>query len=169
MAERDGKAPGPGAYRPGIGIMLINDAGLVFVAQRIDMPGAWQMPQGGIDAGETPRDAVMRELKEEIGTDRAEILAESRDWLSYDLPPELKRRVWGGRYRGQKQKWFLCRFQGTDRDIDLGHDRHPEFDAWRWIEPKQLTELIVEFKRGVYRGVVAEFAPHLERLAARRR
>lgn len=152
-------------YRTGVGIMLINGEGRVFVAQRADTAGAWQMPQGGIDAGEEPRLAALRELKEEIGTNKAEILAESHGWLSYDLPAELQGRVWGGRFRGQKQKWFLCRFTGTDADIDLDHDDHPEFNAWRWIEPYSLPDLIVPFKRDLYQAVLAEFSAFLPRKA----
>jgi len=114
--------------------MLLSRAGEVFVARRIDMPmlPAWQMPQGGIDPGETPAQAALRELKEEIGTDKAEILGESRMWLKYDLPVEFAGGVWGGGYRGQRQKWFAMRFTGNDTDIDLATD-HPEFDAWKWI------------------------------------
>jgi putative (di)nucleoside polyphosphate hydrolase len=126
------------------------------------------MPQGGLDRDEAPAAAAMRELKEEIGTNRAEIVVESRDWLSYELPVALRRRFRGGRFRGQRQKWFLCRFLGTDRDIDLGHDKHPEFDAWRWVEPAQLPHLIVAFKRDLYRALLEEFAPDLERLKQRR-
>lgn len=155
-----GKLP----YRLGVGIALFNDAGKVFAARRIDTPGeAWQMPQGGIDAGETPRQAALRELEEEIGTARAEILAESRDWLAYDLPEDIRRRVWKGRYRGQKQKWFALRFTGRDSDIDIA-TRHPEFSDWRWMELTELPGLIVPFKRPLYEGVVAEFAPIVARL-----
>ena len=145
-------------YRQCVGIMLINDSGLVLVARRADMPRApaWQMPQGGIDWQETPREAAMRELEEEIGTRRAEILAESRDWLTYDFPPEITGRVWGGRFRGQRQKWFLMRFTGCDADIDLASE-HPEFDAWRWVEPEELPGLIVAFKRQLYIDVLSEF------------
>src|SRR5215475_12592054 len=108
-------------YRSGVGIMLLNPVGEVFVGRRIDMPvmPAWQMPQGGIDPGETPRQAALRELKEEIGTDKAEILGESAGWLQYDLPSDLAGGIWGGRYRGQRQKWFVMRFTGSDADIDL--------------------------------------------------
>ena len=145
-------------YRPGVGIFLLNAVGEVFVAQRIDTrQEAWQMPQGGIDDGETPRQAALREMAEEIGTNKAEILAESRHWLSYDLPPELVSKVWKGRYRGQKQKWFALRFLGEDSDIDLATPE-PEFLSWRWLPAARLPEMIVPFKRALYRDVLAEFA-----------
>jgi putative (di)nucleoside polyphosphate hydrolase len=149
--------PGKPGYRAGVGIMLLNRAGRVFVARRIDMLmlPAWQMPQGGIDPGETPRQAALRELKEEIGTDKADILGESRMWLKYDLPVELADGIWGGRYRGQRQKWFAMRFMGNDADIDLATD-HPEFDAWKWISPEQLPGIIVPFKRQLYIDILAE-------------
>ncbi len=146
-------------YRPGVGIMLLNDSGKVFVGRRIDMPAgvaAWQMPQGGIDPGETQRQAALRELKEEVGTDKAEILAESAVWHHYDLPPEIAGRMWRGRYRGQRQKWFAMRFTGSDADIDPATE-HPEFDAWEWVSPDRLPELIVPFKRQIYLDVLAEF------------
>lgn len=146
-------------YRPCVGIMLINPAGLVFVGQRIDnLVEAWQMPQGGIDDGEDPQTAAMRELGEEIGTEKAEIIAESTDWLTYDLPAELVPKVWKGRYRGQRQKWYAMRFLGTDADIDI-ETKHPEFGSWRWVEHQALPDLIVPFKRTLYEAVVAEFAP----------
>jgi putative (di)nucleoside polyphosphate hydrolase len=153
-------------YRPGVGVMLINRDGLVFVAQRIDMPeAAWQMPQGGIDEGEDPREAALRELKEETGTDKAEIIGETRDWLLYDLPPELLDKIsWGRRYRGQKQKWFAMRFTGSDRDIDIGSDKHPEFSEWKWAPAGSLSKIIVPFKRDLYRQVVAELG-HLAKPA----
>ncbi len=145
-------------YRPGVGIMLLDRQGLVFVGRRIDTPGEnWQMPQGGIDRGETPRQAALRELQEEVGTDKAEILAESRGWLSYEVPSAIGRRLWRGRYRGQRQKWFAMRFTGTDRDIDLS-THHPEFDAWKWIAAADLPDIIVPFKRTLYLGVLQEFA-----------
>ena len=150
------KAPLP--YRPCVGILLFNDAGHVFVARRIDTPNAWQMPQGGIDPGEPPAVAALRELEEEIGTAKAELVAETADWLRYDLPPELVGKVWKGRYRGQEQKWFAARFLGHDRDITLA-TAHPEFDAWRWTPLADLVALAVPFKRDVYRAVVAELAP----------
>ncbi|WP_207779297.1 RNA pyrophosphohydrolase [Zavarzinia aquatilis] len=146
-------------YRPCVGIMLINPAGLVFVGQRIDnLVEAWQMPQGGIDDGEEPQTAAMRELGEEIGTEKAEIIAESAGWLNYDLPLELIPKVWKGRYRGQRQKWYAMRFLGTDADINIATS-HPEFAAWRWVEHHQLPDLIVPFKRDLYQEIVAEFAP----------
>ena len=144
-------------YRPCVGIMLLNGQGQVFVGRRIDQTvEAWQMPQGGIDAGEDPRDAALRELKEEIGTDQAEILAESRDWLNYDLPANLIGKVWRGRYRGQTQKWFAMRFLGAEADIDIDTE-HPEFQEWRWLAMDDLLQHIVPFKYDVYARVVAEF------------
>jgi putative (di)nucleoside polyphosphate hydrolase len=150
-------------YRLGVGIMLLNREGRVFVARRIDMPpevAAWQMPQGGIDPGESPRDAALRELNEEIGTDKAEILGESADWLYYDLPAELAGRSWGGRFRGQRQKWFAMRFTGADGDINLAAVEHPEFDTWEWVAVERLPELIVPFKRRLYVDVLAQLAPY---------
>jgi putative (di)nucleoside polyphosphate hydrolase len=145
-------------YRPGVGVMLLDQRNRVFVGRRIDSSGEnWQMPQGGIDGGETPREAVRRELKEEVGTDKAEFLAESKDWLSYDVPQEIAGRVWGGRYRGQMQKWFAMRFTGSDSDIDL-HTHHPEFDAWRWVEASDLPTLIIPFKRQLYLDILGEFS-----------
>ena len=144
-------------YRPCVGIMLIDRGGRVFVAQRIDTPGtAWQMPQGGIDAGESPRQAALRELREEVGTDQAEVLAESRELWRYDLPAELVPRLWGGRFRGQEQKWLALRFLGRDADIDIA-TAAPEFRAWRWAELAELPDLIVPFKRQIYLKVIAEF------------
>lgn len=154
----------PALYRPAVGIMLINPAGSIFVGRRIDMPAglaAWQMPQGGIDPGEAPREAALRELKEEAGTDKAEILGESRRWLSYDVPSEIAGHMWGGRYRGQRQKWFAMRFLGEDADIDPTATEHPEFDAWEWVAAERLLELIVPFKRQLYVDVLAEFRAYL--------
>jgi putative (di)nucleoside polyphosphate hydrolase len=158
MSHQDNRTCG---YRPAVGIMLLNRHGRVLIAKRINMPTqpAWQMPQGGIDAGETPIQAAMRELKEEIGTCKAELVAESRAWMTYDLPAELAGGVWGGRYRGQRQKWFAMRFTGNDADINLATE-HPEFDAWRWAVPEQLPKLIVSFKRQLYIDIVAEFREH---------
>lgn len=145
-------------YRPCVGIALTNGAGQVFVGERIDTPGAWQMPQGGIDAGETPRAAALRELEEEIGVpaDQVEIEAEHPDWLTYDLPAELVGRVWKGRYRGQKQRWFRMRLTGDDAAIDLATD-HAEFVAWKWMPAEEVPRLIVPFKRDIYNRVIAGF------------
>ena len=150
-------------YRPNVGAVLFNPAGLVFLARRADLPnaegaaGGWQLPQGGIDAGEDPRAAVLRELAEEIGTDRAEILAEHPDWLTYDLPPDLLGRALGGRYRGQRQRWFALRFLGTDAEIRLDADPHPEFDAWRWGRLAELPALAVGFKQAIYATLAEAF------------
>ena len=154
-------------YRPAVGIMLLNRDDRVFVGRRIDMPAglaAWQMPQGGIDEGETPRQAAIRELHEEVGTDNAEIIGESSFWLHYDVPAdimvEISRPLWGGRYRGQRQKWFAMRFTGEDCDIDPAAAERPEFDAWEWVAPARLPELIVPFKRLLYLDILAEFREH---------
>jgi putative (di)nucleoside polyphosphate hydrolase len=151
------KREGDDRYRPGVGLMLINAEGRVWVGERTDAPGAWQMPQGGIDSGESPKAAALRELQEEIGTDRARILAESRDWLRYDLPAALSRRVWGGRFKGQRQRWFALRFLGEDGDIDVARHEPPEFARWRWAEIDELVGLAIDFKRPLYQQVVAEF------------
>lgn len=147
----------PKPYRPCVGIMLIDRSDRIFVARRVGTPDAWQMPQGGIDDGETPRDAALRELKEETGTDKAAFLAETRDWLRYDLPSELAAKKWKGRYRGQAQKWFAFRFTGNDDAFDLTAHQQ-EFDAWRWATPTEVLAGIVRFKRPVYEAVLEEFA-----------
>lgn len=144
-------------YRPGVGIMLLNREGKVFVAKRIDqIAEAWQMPQGGVDKGEEPRKAATRELKEEIGTDKAEIIAESAVPYAYDLPDELVPKIWSGVYRGQQQHWYVMRFTGEDNDIDI-HTDHPEFSEWKWIPVQQLPSVIVPFKRELYQSLVSEF------------
>ena len=151
-------------YRPNVVAVLFNRAGFVFLARRADLPnaegaaGGWQLPQGGIDDAEDPRTAVLRELAEEIGTDRAEILAEHPEWLCYDLPPALIGVALGGRYRGQRQRWFALRFLGEDADIRLDRDPHPEFDAWRWGRLGELPGLAVGFKRAIYEELAREFA-----------
>lgn len=156
---------GPGGlpYRPCVGVVLTNAAGHVFAGRRIDYPGeAWQMPQGGIDAGESPRDAALRELTEETGItpDLVTIAGELADWLSYDLPPDLLGRAWQGQYCGQIQKWFLMRFHGVDGDIDITRDP-AEFDRWAWLPAGQILDHIVAFKHDAYRRIFAEFAPYL--------
>lgn len=146
-------------YRKGVGIVLFNADGRAFVARRIDSKEpAWQFPQGGIDDGESPAEAAMRELEEEIGTAKAEIIAESRDWISYDLPPEIADKCWKGKFRGQSQKWFALRFLGKDAHIDI-NTAHPEFCEWRWMDLAQVPALIVPFKRDLYQRVVTEFLP----------
>ncbi len=161
LAVMNDNKPTDGRYRLGVGLMLLNRRREILVAQRIDFKSdAWQMPQGGIDKGETPRQAALRELKEEVGTDRVEILAESRGWLSYDLPADLAPLLWKGRYRGQRQRWFALSFLGEDAEIDIATE-HPEFSTWKWAPAAQVPELIVPFKRDLYRQVLAEFAPLL--------
>lgn len=146
-------------YRSGVGIMLINKNGNIFVAKRIDTKAeAWQMPQGGIDDGEDAKTACLREMLEEIGTNKAEIIGESTDWYSYDLPDNLIPSIWGGKFRGQRQKWFALRFLGEDADINIATE-HPEFCEWQWAEPNTLPDLIVPFKRELYRNLVTEFSP----------
>jgi putative (di)nucleoside polyphosphate hydrolase len=157
----------PVGYRRGVGVMLFNPEGLVFVAKRKDAAGkpggeAWQMPQGGIDEGEEPHAAALRELGEEIGTANAEIVAETRNWLLYDLPDDLVGKVWGGKYRGQAQKWFAARFLGTDAEIDLAKHHDPEFSDWRWAPLEALPELIIGFKRDLYAALVAELGPKVK-------
>lgn len=148
-------------YRPGVGILLFNERGEVFVGMRIDNRAeAWQMPQGGVDEGETPEQAALRELEEEVGTAKAEIVARSRSPYRYDLPAELVPQLWKGRFRGQEQHWFALRFLGTDADINI-ETPHPEFRAWKWAPLNQVPELIVPFKQQLYSELVAEFWPIL--------
>lgn len=150
-------------YRPCVGVMLARADGQVFVGQRKDSEiAAWQMPQGGIDEGETPREAALRELWEETGV-RADIVsveAETPEWLTYDLPTELVGKVWNGRFRGQRQLWFLMRFQGVNSDIDIATE-HEEFSAWRWMDAQAVLDNIVPFKRAVYMQVLTAFSDRL--------
>ena len=163
-------------YRPCVGVMLVNSAGRVFVGQRIDTReraargevsagegDAWQMPQGGIDDGEELRAAALRELFEETGVtaDFVQVIAETAEEYFYDLPPELLGRLWKGRYRGQRQKWLLLRFTGEDSQVDLNAHDPAEFATWKWVDPESLPDLIVPFKKRVYRQVLDEFRPLL--------
>ncbi len=148
-------------YRPCVGIMMLNRDGDVFVGNRLDVPGDhWQMPQGGIDDGEEPVEAALREAEEETGVsaDSLSIIQVSETWRPYDLPTALSRRIWKGKYKGQTQIWVLIRFLGEDHQIDL--TRHnPEFGAWKWVNPDEVTDLIVPFKRDIYEQVLEEFRP----------
>ncbi len=155
-------------YRPNVGAALFNNQGKVFVARRADQPnaegapGGWQLPQGGIDADEDPRAAVLRELGEEIGTANATIIGEHPDWLTYELPPNVPHGGLRGKYRGQRQRWFALRYHGQDADIRLDLDPHPEFDAWRWADLAELPGLAVSFKRPIYEILAVAFLPFTE-------
>ncbi len=162
------------SYRPCVGVMLVNSQGLVFVGRRRNKrqpehvaPGhEWQMPQGGIDPGEQPYAAALRELREETNVRSVELIAEAPDWYSYDLPQDVAKKAWRGGYRGQTQKWFALRFTGDESEIDIhdpGPGHKPEFDAWRWEDVARLPELIIPFKRQVYEQVVAALAPLIVR------
>lgn len=146
----------PEGYRPNVGLMLIAADRRIFVGSRAGRSDAWQMPQGGIDKGESPIEAACRELREEVGTTKALLLRESAKWITYDVPEERRPPYWKGRWRGQAQKWFALAFIGADADIDI-HAHDKEFDAWRWVNAHELPSLIVPFKRTVYEAVLAEF------------
>lgn len=148
-------------FRWGVGIMLLNSAGHVFVGQRNDVSEvAWQMPQGGIEPGETPQVAAIRELREELGTSHIDIIASTKDWLHYELPKELLDRMPTVQWKGQTQKWFLMKFGGADDEINIATE-HPEFSKWQWVPAERLIELIVPFKRQLYKSLLDEFAPYL--------
>lgn len=154
------------AFRLGVGIMLVNADKKVFVGRRIDqsherensiVSKAWQMPQGGIDSEENIETALWREMQEEIGCSKGEIIAESKEWYSYDLPLDLQTRLWGGRFQGQKQKWFLIKFLGDETDINL-NTHYPEFSSWQWVDFTELVDVIVPFKRETYVKITEEFS-----------
>jgi len=150
-------------YRKGVGIVLFNPSGRVWIGKRIIKPGQeienyWQLPQGGIDDGENPEKAVFRELEEETGTTKARIIRPARDWFRYDLPAELQGHVWGGKYRGQKQQWFALKYGGDDTDFNLNRHSEPEFSEWCWTDFHRLPELIVPFKIKMYTEIINEFS-----------
>ncbi|KAJ1404773.1 RNA pyrophosphohydrolase RppH [Sesbania bispinosa] len=157
----------PQGYRRNVGICLMNNDKKIFAASRLDIPNAWQMPQGGIDEGEDPRNAAIRELREETGVNSAEVITEVPYWLTYDFPPKVREKLniqWGSDWKGQAQKWFLFKFTGQDQEINLLGDgtEKAEFGEWSWISPEQVIELAVDFKKPVYKEVLAVFAPYLQ-------
>ena len=155
MLDRDG-------YRPNVGIILVNEVNEVFWGKRI-REHAWQFPQGGIKRGETPEQAMFRELHEEVGLrpEHVSVIARTRDWLRYEVPARWVRRDWRGHYRGQKQIWFLLRMIGQDSDVELRASEHPEFDAWRWNEYWVPLDTVIDFKRAVYQSALIELSAYL--------
>ncbi|ESW16222.1 hypothetical protein PHAVU_007G138600 [Phaseolus vulgaris] len=157
----------PEGYRRNVGICLMNSHKKIFAASRLDIPNAWQMPQGGIDEGEDPRNAAIRELREETGVNSAEVITEVPYWLTYDFPPKVREKLniqWGSDWKGQAQKWFLLKFTGQDQEINLLGDgtEKAEFGEWSWVSPEQIVDLSVDFKKPVYKKVLAEFAPYFQ-------
>ncbi|CAN1139658.1 Nudix hydrolase 26, chloroplastic [Linum perenne] len=157
----------PDGYRRNVGICLINPSKKIFSASRLDVPDSWQMPQGGIDENEDPKAAALRELKEETGVSSAEILAEAPHWLTYDFPPQVREKLkvqWGTDWKGQAQKWFLLKFTGKEEEINLLGDgsEKPEFGEWSWMSPEEVIDRAVDFKKPVYKEVLAAFSPNLQ-------
>lgn len=149
-------------YRDGVGMCIINKKKEIFVGKRISSKfDGWQMPQGGIDLGETPSKAAMREMLEEIGTSNGVIMSETKSWYCYDVPRLLVPKLWNGAYRGQRQKWFLIMFEGEDSEINVDASIHPEFYKWQWVDYQSLPDIIIPFKRKLYQSVLAEFQPFL--------
>ncbi|KAL7090851.1 hypothetical protein ACP275_12G068000 [Erythranthe tilingii] len=156
----------PSGYRPNVGVCLINDDNMVFVASRLNVPGAWQMPQGGIEEGEEPKSAAIRELREETGVVSAEIIDEVSEWLTYDFPPAVKakvNRLWRGDWHGQAQKWFLMRLTADESEINLATgEADAEFSEWKWATPEQVIEQAVDYKRPTYEEVMKKFRPYFD-------
>jgi len=157
----------PEGYRRNVGVCLINPSKKIFAASRLGKPSSWQMPQGGIEEGEDPRSAVIRELREETGVSSAEIIAEVPYWLTYDFPPEAREKLkqhWGSDFKGQAQQWFLLKFTGKDEEINLLGDgtAKPEFGKWSWMSPEQIMEHVSDLKKPVYKEVMAAFATYLQ-------
>ncbi len=148
-------------YRPAVGMILINDENKVFIGERYDsQESAWQMPQGGIAPHEDTDQAMLRELQEELGTRKVEIIVKSKLWYTYDLPEHLAGRLWNGRFKGQKQIWYVLRFRGKDEDINI-HTYHPEFRAWKWVDKEEILDLIIPFKRDLYTRVFHDLWPYV--------
>lgn len=145
-------------YRPCVGIALFNHENKVFVGERIDTPGAWQMPQGGVDPGETPQQTALRELAEEVGTNNVEIIETAKQTICYDLPEPTRSRLWNGKYRGQEQTWVAARYKGKDHEINLNAFDPPEFTNWQWIELERTIDLIVPFKKELYNKIIELFS-----------
>ena len=156
---------GDPSYRLGVGMMILNAENKIFVAQRLDNKGpAWQMPQGGISAKEDTDKAMLRELEEEIGTRKVEILVKSKTWYKYDLPSELASKLWGGRYKGQRQIWYVLRFKGKDKDINI-HTYHAEFRDWKWVEKNELLQLVIPFKQKLYNQLIEDLWPYVLKIS----
>ena len=149
--------PNPALYRPSVGIMMINSDNHVFVAQRLDRSEpAWQMPQGGMEEGELPYQAALRELREEIGVSHVNLINHLDEWLYYDFPKQMQNKLWNGAYLGQRQQWFLLRFLGKDAEINLTTE-HPEFSAWKWVALQEVPHMAIDFKKLLYKKVCAAF------------